>query len=149
MTQTMELFKPYEAEMLVTSSSKNEMYLSASRKVLRTVKVVLISVMKSLPASQGNEIIRKLPSALQMIFAGNWMAEMQHEPVMHLDEIVERVCENDSAKNETIFTDEVDALRSVLVAIKYLKTVFDKIGIHVLPYSLINEYQQAMQEESN
>ncbi len=146
MTQPTEFYPQQEdQELLFFRSLKNEMHLLTTRKILRIVRVVLTSVAKSLPTTQVSEIAKKLPSTLQMIFVGCWKSNDPYKSVVHLDELVEDVCKVKTDKG-VLVTNEVDALKYVLIVIKNLKIVFDKIGISVFPYSMINEYQQAVQE---
>ena len=109
------------------------------------VRVVLTSIIKSLNITQLSEITKKLPSTLQLIFVTCWKLEDRYPPVVHLDELVENVCKTETKKG-LLLTNEVEALKYVLIVIKNLKIVFDKIGVSVFPYSIINEYHQAVQE---
>ncbi len=136
-----------DQELMFFRSLKTEMRLLPTRKIVGIVRVVLTSVAKSLPTTQVNEVVKKLPSTLQMVFTHSWKANDQYQPVVHLDELVETVC-NTETKKGVLFTNEVEALKYVLIVIKNLKIVFDKIGVTVFPYSMISEYQQAVQEEA-
>ena len=116
-----------------------------TRKIVGIVRVVLASVAKSLPTTQVSEITRKLPSTLQLIFVTSSKSNDGYRSVVHLDELVDNVC-NTETKKGVLLTNEVEALKYVLIVIKNLKIVFDKIGVSVFPYSMISEYQQAVQE---
>ena len=136
-----------EQELIFFQSLKTEMRFLTTRKILRVVRVVLTSVAETLPTMEVYEITKKLPSTLQLIFVNCWKSNDHNKSAVHLDELVENVCKQQSKKG-TLFTNEIDALKYILIVIKNLKIVFDKIGISVFPYSIINEYQQAVQEEA-
>jgi uncharacterized protein (DUF2267 family) len=134
-----------EQELVFFRSLEAELPFFSTKKIIRILKIVLTSVVKNLPSSQVSEIIMKLPSTLQLVFTGSWNTNDEYKPVVHLDELVENICKTETEK-EILFTNEVDALKSILIIIKNLKIIFDKKGITVFPYSLIAEYQQAVQE---
>ena len=137
-----------DLELHLFRSLESELNLSTTKKITRIVRIVLTSVMERMPETNVNETIQKLPSTLQLIFKGNWKSHDHHDPVLHLDELVENVCKEGDANSTKLFSNEVEALESVLIVIKNLKIIFDKIGVIVFPYSLINEYQQALQENT-
>ena len=134
-----------DQELIFFRSLKTEMRFLPTRKMVGIVRVVLASVAKSLSTTQVGEITTKLPSTLQLIFVSSWKSNERYQSVVHLDELVENVCKTET-KRGALLTNEVEALKYVLIVIKNLKTVFDKIGITVFPYSMISEYQQAVQE---
>jgi len=85
---------------------------------------------------------------LQLIFLGSWWQNEPRTPIRHLDELVELDYQEDKTQQDRLFSTEVEALRSTLTVVKYLKLAFDKIGISVFPYSVLLEYQQAVQHDS-
>ena len=121
------------------------MHLLTTRKMVGIVRVVLASVAKSLSTTQVSEITRKLPSTLQLIFVSSRKSDDRYQAVIHLDELVENVCKTETKKG-VLLTNEVEAFKYILIVIKNLKIVFDKIGVSIFPYSMISEYQQAVQE---
>ncbi len=136
-----------DQELVFFRSLKSEMYDFTTKKMVKIVRVVLTSVVKNLPSTQVSEMIKKLPSTLQLIFVGSWSSNDESTPAVHLDQLVENVCKAE-LKKEVLFTNEVEALKYVLIVIKNLKIVFDRIGISIFPYSIMSEYQQAVQEEA-
>jgi uncharacterized protein (DUF2267 family) len=148
MNETAE-FNPQkdDQELMFFRSLKTEMQSLTTRKILKVVRVVLTSAAKSLPATQVVEITKKLPSTLQLIFMSCWESKEDRKSGIHLDELVDKVCQQQTKKG-VLFTNEIDALKYILIVIRNLKLTFDKIGVSVFPYSMIAEYQQAVQEEA-
>ena len=135
----------YDQEMLFFRSLKSKMQVFPTRKIAGMVRVVLTSVIRNIPTKQVSEVVNKLPSTLQQIFVGSWDDNVKCNPVAHLDHLVENICKAEAEK-EILFTNEVEALKYTSIVVKNLKTVFDKVGVSIFPYSMISQYEQAAQE---
>ncbi|HOX81928.1 MAG TPA: DUF2267 domain-containing protein [Chryseolinea sp.] len=138
-------FQQADQELTFFRSLKSEMNVLTTRKIVRIVRVVLSSVAKNLSTKQISEVAIKLPYTLRMIFMNCWSPDHSQKSTIHLDELVEDVC-NEKLKKGVLCTNEVDALKYILIVIKNLKIVFDKIGVSIFPYSIISEYEQAVKE---
>jgi hypothetical protein len=120
-----------------------------TKKIIKTLHFVLISLLHNQSAKKMNQLIKKLSPTLQLVFTGCWQDSFSKlPPAYHLDELVENIYIYRDAKKELIFNSRVEVLGAVLVIIKALKMVFENIGINILPHSMELEYQQAAMEDA-
>jgi hypothetical protein len=120
-----------------------------SKKIIKMVHFVLIPLLHNQPVAKMNNLIKKLPPTLQLVFTGCWQAKITKlPPVYHLDELVEHIYHLRDTKRKSMFCSQIEVLTSVLVVIKALKMVFENVGVNILPHSLEIEYQQAAMEDA-
>jgi hypothetical protein len=89
-----------------------------------------------------------MPALFQLLFISNWKYDEKCVSIAHLDELVENIYEEDIKNGRLLFKSEIDALSSVITVIKSLNKFFGLFSIGALPYSLVHELQQAVQEEA-
>jgi len=129
-------------------SLKRELHITSDERVKKTIYLILKVVRKSLNHSQTAQIIKAFPGVLQLIFVGSWGLNEPRKSIFHLDELVELVYLEDNMQQNRLFSTEVEALRSTLIVVKHLKLILDKLGINIFPYSVLREYQQAVQHDT-
>ncbi len=120
-----------------------------TKKIIKTLHFVLISLLHNQSSEKVNKLIKKLPPTLQLVFTGCRQASFTKlVPACHLDELVENIYQYRDAKKNLIFYSRVEVLTAILVVIKALKMLFDNIGITILPHTIEREYQQAVIEDA-
>lgn len=120
-----------------------------TNKIIKTLHLVLTSLLHNQPAKKVNKLIKKLPPTLQLIFTGCWQTSLTTlPPANHLDELVENIYLTKNAKKYPVYYSRVEVLATVLIVIKALKMLFENIGDTILPHSIEMEYQQAVIEDA-
>lgn len=89
-----------------------------------------------------------MPSLFQLVFISNWRYEEQKQDIVHLDELVESIYEEDQKNYQPLFKSEIEVLSGVIVVLNSLNKFFGLFGITAFPYPLIQELQQAVQEDA-
>jgi len=128
---------------------KNNLGLHSSRKLVSVVRAVLSQLRKTLSHEQSSVVINTLPSLFQLLFVANWKYDDKQEPIMHLDELVDNIYQEDKKQKKSLFKSEIDTLNSVLLIISKLDKFFGILGLNVFRYSLTQELKQAVVEETS
>lgn len=102
------------------SSITSEISFRSSLKMVKTIRLVVSEIMRSLSYQQVRELLKRVPGNLQLLFAGSWKPSEEVKPITHLDELVENVLAEAGKGTEKLLTDDVQALRVVLLVMKYL-----------------------------
>lgn len=126
---------------------KSHLGLRSTRKMVRLVRAVLSQLRKTLSHEQSSMVIKNLPSLFQLLFVANWKYDDKQVPIMHLDELVDQVYQEDRKQKNSIFTSEIDTLNSVILVITKLDKFFGILGLNVFRYSLTQELKQAVIED--
>jgi uncharacterized protein (DUF2267 family) len=126
---------------------KSSLGLQSTRKIVRLVRAILSQLRKTLSHEQLSVVIKTLPSLFQLLFIANWRYEDTHEPIMHLDELVDHVYQEDRKQENSLFTSEIDTLNSIILVITKLDKFFGILGLNVFRYSLTQELKQAVIED--
>ena len=83
----------------------------------------------------------------QLLFVANWKYDDKQEPIMHLDELVDFVYQEDRKQKNSLFKSEIDTLNSVILVLSKLDKFFGILGLNVFRYSLTQELKQAVIED--
>lgn len=126
---------------------KNHLGLRSTRKIVRLVRAVLSQLRSTLSPEQTNTVIKTLPSLFQLLFVANWRYDDKQQPIMHLDELVDHVYQEDRKQKNSLFKSEIDTLNSVILVITKLDKFFGILGLNVFRYSLTQELKQAVIED--
>jgi len=89
-----------------------------------------------------------MPSLFQLVFISNWRYEDNRRNIIHLDELVESIYEEDQKNHKPLFKSEIEVLSGVIVVLNSLNKFFGLFGITAFPYLLLQELQQAVQEDA-
>jgi uncharacterized protein (DUF2267 family) len=126
---------------------KSNLGLRSTRKIVRLVRAVLSQLRRTLSHEQSSMVIKTLPSLFQLLFVANWKYDDKQEPIMHLDELVDHVYQEDRKQKNSLFTSEIDTLNSIILVISKLDKFFGILGLNVFRYSLTQELKQAVIED--
>jgi uncharacterized protein (DUF2267 family) len=126
---------------------KSNLGLRSTRKIVRLVRAVLSQLRRTLSHDQSSMVIKTLPSLFQLLFVANWKYDDKQEPIMHLDELVDHVYQEDRKQKNSLFTSEIDTLNSIILVISKLDKFFGILGLNVFRYSLTQELKQAVIED--
>ncbi|MBP9924835.1 MAG: hypothetical protein KBF45_02515 [Cyclobacteriaceae bacterium] len=123
---------------------KRELNFSSTNQLIKTVRLVGTAIRKSTDPSRLALIINYLPDTVRWILVGNEQKMESHKIIRHLDELVETVYAEDYHSEKRLFTNEIEALKSTLVIVKYFTDLFKKLNVNIFPYPLCYECQQAV-----
>ena len=126
---------------------KSSLGLRSTRKIVRLVRAILSQLRKTLSHEQLTLVIKTLPSLFQLLFIANWKYDDKHEQIMHLDELVDHVYQEDRKQENSLFTSEIDTLNSIILVLTKLDKFFGILGLNVFRYSLTQELKQAVIED--
>ena len=126
---------------------KSHLGLRSTRKIVKLVRAVLSQLRKTLSHEQSSMVIKTLPSLFQLLFVANWKYDDKQEPIMHLDELVDFVYQEDRKQKNSLFKSEIDTLNSVILVLSKLDKFFGILGLNVFRYSLTQELKQAVIED--
>ena len=126
---------------------KSSLGLRSTRKIVRLVRAILSQLRKTLSHEQLTLVIKTLPSLFQLLFIANWKYDDKPEQIMHLDELVDHVYQEDRKQENSLFTSEIDTLNSIILVITKLDKFFGILGLNVFRYSLTQELKQAVIED--
>lgn len=126
---------------------KKHLGLRSTRKIVRLVRAVLSQMRRTLSHEQSSMVIKTLPGLFQLLFVANWKYDDKQEPVMHLDELVDHIYQEDRKQKNSLFTSEIDTINSVILVISKLDKFFGILGLNVFRYSLTQELKQAVIED--
>ncbi|MGC3943487.1 MAG: DUF2267 domain-containing protein [Chryseolinea sp.] len=127
---------------------KSNLGLRSTRKIVRLVRAILSQLRSTLSPEQTNTVIKTLPSLFQLLFVANWRYDDKQQPIMHLDELVDHVYQEDRKQKSSLFKSEVDTLNSVILVITKLDKFFGILGLNVFRYSLTQELKQAVAQDA-
>lgn len=127
---------------------KTHLGLRSTRKLVRLVRAILSQLRRTLSPEQSNMVIKTLPSLFQLLFVANWRYDDKQEQIMHLDELVDHVYQEDRKQKNSLFKSEVDTLNSVILVISKLDKFFGILGLNVFRYSLTQELKQAVVQDA-
>ena len=126
---------------------KSHLGLRSTRKLVRLVRAILSHLRKTLSHEQSAMVIKTLPSLFQLLFVTNWKYDDKQLPIMHLDELVDHVYQEDRKQKNSLFTSEIDTLNSIILVVNKLDKFFGILGLNVFRYSLTQELKQAVIED--
>jgi uncharacterized protein (DUF2267 family) len=147
MTTTLTSTDQDEQSVRFFKEVQNHLGLRSTRKIVKLVRAVLSQLRKTLSHEQSSVVIKTLPSLFQLLFVANWKYDDKQEPIMHLDELVDFVYQEDRKQKNSLFTSEVDTLNSVILVLSKLDKFFGILGLNVFRYSLTQELKQAVIED--
>jgi len=127
---------------------KSNLGLRSTRKIVRLVRAILSQLRSTLSPEQTNAMIKTLPSLFQLLFVANWRYDDKQQSIMHLDELVDHVYQEDRKQKSSLFKSEVDTLNSVILVITKLDKFFGILGLNVFRYSLTQELKQAVAQDA-
>ena len=128
---------------------KIELNCTSMRKTISQVRAILSKIKGSYSAREITELIDKTPPLLHFVLIGNSRYEQDHKPIVHLDELVDTLYNEDERQpRNRLFRSEIEALGTVLIVLKRFQSLFTYAGMKIFPYVLSNELQQAVTEEA-
>jgi uncharacterized protein (DUF2267 family) len=127
---------------------KTHLGLRSTRKLVRLVRAILSQLRKTLSHEQSAMVIKNLPSLFQLLFVANWKYDDKQIPIMHLDELVDHVYQEDRKQKNSLFISEIDTLNSIILVVNKLDKFFGILGLNVFRYSLTQELKQAVTQET-
>lgn len=148
MTSTLTYTDQDEQSIRFFKEIKSHLGLRSTRKLVRLVRAVLSQLRKTLSHEQSSVVIKTLPSLFQLLFVANWKYDDRQIPIMHLDELVDHIYQEDRKQKRSLFTSEIDTLNSVILVITKLDKFFGILGLNVFRYSLTQELKQAVTDDA-
>lgn len=130
-----------EQGILFFKNLKRKLSATPTQKMISIVRIVLNKLRGSFSFQQ----LSDTPSFVQWLVGNN----QQHEEIRikHLDELVELLIAEDQRLGTRLFISEVETLRIVILILRQIQILFEKMGINILPYTIERELQGAMIEE--
>jgi hypothetical protein len=92
-------------------------------------------------------LLHKFPRTFQALMLGEWSRNRRVIQYAHLDELADRIYEEDRVSGDILFSSEVAALQAVVVVLSKLDKYLDFFSYKILNYSLVEEIKQIPQEE--
>ncbi len=126
---------------------KKKLNGTPTRKIVSIVRMVLKKVRGSFAFQQFNETMASAPTFIQWLVGYN-QHHYEEIRINHLDELVEMLIAEDQRLGTRLFTSEIETLRIVILILKQIQVLFEKIGIRILPHTIERELQGAMIEET-
>lgn len=127
---------------------KRNLGARSTKKIVKLVRAVLSQLRRTLSHDQASLLIKSLPSLFQLLFVANWKYEEKPSAITHLDELVDRVYQEDQKSSDTLFTSEIDTMNSVILVLSKLDKFFGILGLDVFRYPLTQEIKQAGIEDA-
>ena len=128
---------------------KSELNCSTMGKTIAQVRTILSKIKGNYTVQELTELINKTPPLLHFILIGNSRYENGKKPIVHLDELVDVLYQEDEQRiGNRLFRSEIEALGTVLIVLKRFQCLFKYTGMKIFPYILSNEIQQAVIEET-
>ncbi len=113
-----------------------------TRKMISIVRTVLEKTRGSFSFQQLNDTLNCAPSFIQWLVGYNQREkELQ---IKHLDELVELLMMEDERLGTRLFKSEIETLRIVILILKQIQTLCEKIGVRILPHTIERELQGAL-----
>ncbi len=149
MQSQQQSFEQQEEQVSVRFFREIKMHLGvrSTRRIVRLVRTVLAQLRKTLTTEQANLVIRHLPDPFPLLFIANWKYDDRPEHILHLDELVDHVYQDDRRQKHSLFMSEVDTMNSVILVLSKLDKFFGIFGLNVFQYSLAQELKQAVATE--
>lgn len=116
------------------------------QKSRRMISRVLHVFRDQIGEDETDQIIKKLPSNLLMIYFSSWQKNKKEKPTYHLDHFVNRVIAYDRTKEAHVFHTEIDALRATILILACLDKHFQILEL--LPFCLKHEVEGALMTEA-
>ena len=125
---------------------KHDLGAPSMVKIVKLVRVVLSQIRRSLSHEQASVFIKSLPSLFQLLFITNWKYEESNESagsINHLDELIDRLYDQDRKSGAFLFHSEIDTLNTVILILTKLDKFFGAMGLKIFQHSLTQELKQA------
>jgi hypothetical protein len=125
---------------------KKKLNGTPTRKMISIVRIVLNKLRGSFSLQQLNDTLNNAPSFVQWLIGYNQQHEEIH--IKHLDELVELLITEDKQSGMRLFKSEIETLSIVILILRQIQILFEKVGISILPYTMERELQAAMISET-
>jgi uncharacterized protein (DUF2267 family) len=122
--------------------------IRSTHKLMMLVRAVLSNVRRTLSEDQAAIVIKKLPQTFRRFLIGNWRSGEKTVSIGHLDELVDKIYQEDKRSHQALFTSEVDTLNAVILILNKLDSFFGILQLNAFGYSLKQELKQAAIEEA-
>lgn len=137
-----------ENAVLFFRQVKKDLGMDDTRKTVNLVSRILSHLRSGMNVQQLSQVINQLPGILQLLLADKWNANSEAKPVKHLDELVERVYEEDQAKGHSLLHSEVQTLNTIIVVLRRLDSFLNLFSFNILKYPLMEEVRQVPLEDA-
>jgi hypothetical protein len=135
-----------EHGILFFRNLKKKLNGTPTRKMISIVRIVLNKLRGSFSLQQLNDTLNNAPSFVQWLIGYNQQHEEIH--IKHLDELVELLIAEDKQSGMRLFKSEIETLSIVILILRQIQILFEKVGISILPYTMERELQAAMISET-
>jgi hypothetical protein len=135
-----------EHGILFFRNLKKKLNGTPTRKMISIVRIVLNKLRGSFSLQQLNDTLNNAPSFVQWLIGYNQQHEEIH--IKHLDELVELLITEDKQSGMRLFKSEIETLSIVILILRQIQILFEKVGISILPYTMERELQAAMISET-
>jgi hypothetical protein len=136
-----------EHGILFFRNLKKKLNGTPTRKMISIVRIVLNKLRGSFSLQQLNDTLNNAPSFVQWLIGYNQQHEEIH--IKHLDELVELLIAEDKQSGMRLFKSEIETLSIVILILRQIQILFEKVGISILPYTMERELQAAMISETS
>jgi hypothetical protein len=135
-----------EHGILFFRNLKKKLKGTPPRKMISIVRIVLNKLRGSFFLQQLNDTLNNAPSFVQWLIGYSQQHEEIH--IKHLDELVELLIAEDKQSGTRLFKSEIETLSIVILILRQIQILFEKVGISILPYTMERELQAAMISET-
>jgi hypothetical protein len=135
-----------EHGILFFRNLKKKLNGTPTRKMISIVRIVLNKLRGSFSLQQLNDTLNNAPFFVQWLIGYNQQHEEIH--IKHLDELVELLITEDKQSGTRLFKSEIETLSIVILILRQIQILFEKVGISILPYTMERELQSAMISET-
>jgi len=138
-----------EKAVLFFRRVKKDLGIPSTRKMVTLVGRVLSYLIKGLPVAQASVLINRLPGLFQMILLKDWRYNViEQRSFDHIDELVDRMFEEDQKLPHSLFASEVETLNMVVTILSRLDKYLDFFSYKILNDACIEELRQIPLEDA-
>ncbi len=148
MTVALSYYPQDEKSLKFFNEIKNSLGLTSTWKIAKLTRAIFVQIKRSLSPEEAVIVTKRLPYPIQILFISNGEYEETLTSIMHLDELVDNIYQEDKRCPNSLFTSEIDVLNTVILVLHKLDKFFGFMGLNVLRYSLVQELKQAATEEA-
>jgi uncharacterized protein (DUF2267 family) len=138
-----------ERAVLFFRRVKKDLGIPSTQKMVTLVSRVLAHLLKVMPLAQASVLINKLPDIFKMLLLKDWKySVVDPRAYDHLDELVDRLYEEDRNHPHSLFASEVEALNMVIVILSRLDKYLNFFSFKALNDSCVEELRQIPLEDA-
>jgi len=128
---------------------KKDLAIASTRQLVSLVGLVLSHLIRGMSIQKTSMLMNRLPHLFQMLLLKDWRHHRDDQAqYAHLDELVDRIFEEDQKLTNSLLASEVAAMNVVIVILRRLDQYVSLFSYKVLKDSWVEELRQIPLEDA-